>query len=71
MILTEQEAKKTKCPQSIIGAYDDTEISNCLGSKCMAWRWNSGPINTNIEGGEIRCKDDRGYCGLAGAATFI
>jgi hypothetical protein len=33
----------------------DVEISWCIGSDCMMWRWYSGTP-----------KDERGYCGLAG-----
>lgn len=54
---TEAEAKEKWCPQ----IHDDTgrnpRIFNvdCLGSRCMAWRWigAQGP-------------EQQGYCGLAG-----
>jgi hypothetical protein len=41
---------------------------NCMGSKCMAWRW----VRTHIknpaapEGDLIASDDTHGYCGMAG-----
>lgn len=35
---------------------ENAELAPCLGTGCMAWRWE--------DGGQIR-----GYCGLAGVPT--
>lgn len=37
----------------------------CLGSKCMAWRFERFPVATT---GNTELRSDRGYCGLAGDA---
>lgn len=44
MIVTEEEAKTKHCQETFNrgGIYDDRDRT-CLGSACMAWRWN-GPI---------------------------
>jgi hypothetical protein len=39
-------------------AYD-----KCLGSQCMAWRWNHGPDDP--EPNKVRIYIPDGYCGLA------
>jgi len=49
MIVTEEQAKKIECVERMMSP----DSFNCLGSKCMGWRWWKG--------------DKRyGYCGLAG-----
>jgi len=41
------------CPASRSKPHDE----NCLGSKCMAWRWTGGYADK---------PDSTGYCGMAG-----
>lgn len=59
---TEEEAKAKWCPLITYAIPSAREIRNpgssydeCLGSRCMAWRWigSKGP-------------EQQGYCGLAG-----
>lgn len=38
-------------------------ICNCIGSKCMAWRWEYDDYRAT--GGGLE-QTDSGYCGLAG-----
>ena len=57
------------------GDHFDTESnnqSNCIASKCMAWRWDSAsfsypPTPDNPGGGPYAEPEEyRGFCGLAG-----
>lgn len=60
---TEAEARSKWCHRVSLDAADDGKNSRdvtrsyveCLGSRCMAWRWigSQGP-------------EQQGYCGLAG-----
>lgn len=71
--MTEQEAKTKWCPQSTSGDYrpdpnnagKEVRHPLCIGSACMAWRWDS--VGMEYEhagyGGRERGK---GHCGLAG-----
>jgi hypothetical protein len=59
MVTTEEEAKtKSCCGPQIHLALVHTKFTGqvvqppCIGSECMAWRWNSNKTT--------------GYCGLAG-----
>lgn len=76
--LTEDEARNRACcgPEQC-GKYDpDVSLRLCIGSACMAWRWNSSVWNKNTdawlqpgerhENFEIRL-NGFGHCGLAGA----
>ena len=61
--MTEDEAKKKMCPQSLSPISDGMGcITNCdcfcIGSQCMAWRWDVKPVDGLMNG--------IGYCGLAG-----
>lgn len=64
--MTEEEAKTKWCP-----AYrepdnrGDHKSVNCIGSACMAWRWQriSPP---GLMAGTGQYSDTDGYCGLAG-----
>lgn len=69
MLLTPEEAKKERCPQTFTA--DTTATGRplvrgayCIGPACkMAWRWR----RTLIKGIEhIEFEKKRGYCGLAG-----
>ena len=70
--MTEDEAKTKWCPfvridfnqgiawnnrASNSEIPDNNKIATCLGSECMAWRWEP---HERVPG------DDEGYCGLAG-----
>ena len=65
MKLTEDEASKVTCPETLIN-HGDSESQNCIGSRCMAWRWCGERWERNKAGERIRAKDDLGYCGIAG-----
>lgn len=64
--MTEDEAAKVECPATFSGR----ETYKCVGSRCMAWRWESikfhrmkdGSLTTNHGTDTPRY----GYCGLAG-----
>ncbi len=65
MILTEEEAKLKICPQP--------EMTNCVGSGCMAWRWKirmepmGDPYDVTKPPPLARAMPlTHGYCGLAG-----
>jgi len=58
--VTPEEAKEKYCPQP--------DFTNCLGPKCMAWRWtDEGRKWVKTEDGEgYRKSTERthGYCGM-------
>ena len=79
--MTEDEAKTKWCPfvrlltevgtgnrvlcKDVLSIND--EPTNCIGSQCMAWRWNgwqdpNGRRYANKSGDRVHF----GYCGLAG-----
>lgn len=78
MFLSEADAKKKWCPFS--RAHDGenrigNEVNmtptgtNCIGSRCMVWRWNEGPDFTVRATEEFRrtgrrLAPEQGYCGL-------
>ena len=67
MAITEADAKKKWCPFGrvnqegiVVNRYsngDPAASSHCLGSKCMAWRWQVLSTEDNPR---------HGFCGLAG-----
>lgn len=61
--MKEQEAREKWCPFARI-----SEADKCLGTDCMAWRWNKdtmvGSLKTPRASG---CPEPEGHCGLAGA----
>ena len=62
--MTEEEAKAKCCPLSgmrMRNAYE-WDTGHCLGSACMAWRWQFKP--EHIPQG----MSNASYCGIAGAA---
>lgn len=80
--MTEEEAKTKWCPMlqvsaaaGVLGtvsnrsnAFDDNSDRHgrCIGSQCMAWRWDGGfPLPNDPPA--IR-EHYRGHCGLAGPA---
>lgn len=83
MSMTEEEAKTKWCPHVRVSNGPDgtwnkfdvgvasPSIYTCIGSACMAWRWQAGTFE---EYGKLKASDDNGYvvdakgfCGLAGA----
>jgi hypothetical protein len=75
MIVTEAEAISVQCPMMFDFASineDGRKTNGCLGSACMAWRWENHEENMRIDGlpdDAYRSKDlldPRGFCGLAG-----
>lgn len=69
--MTEQDAKQKWCPltrevmyynpQALVGNRDHTgsAFPVCIGSACMAWRWEVSP-------GSIGDRMNHGYCGNFG-----
>lgn len=77
--MTEDEALDKWCPHSrryhSNGSYNRTEnqwnlpeSTNCVASKCMAWRWVKDPLVEFVANDKtITGKtSEHGYCGLAG-----
>lgn len=64
--MTEEEAKTKVCPVAKMrGSFDGNwDKGGCIGSACMAWRWN-GAYPLADDPPEIRNRYD-GHCGLAG-----
>ncbi len=75
--MTEQEAKAKWCPAARIDSTGSNRPNPgpavdvqggwapCIGSACMAWRWDVSPENANRQRGSIYEKPG-GFCGLAG-----
>lgn len=59
MIVTEEEAKTKWCPE-VRSENPGEENMYCIGSACMAWRWNPTPALTQDRSAT------HGYCGKAG-----
>ena len=82
MFLTENEAMEKACCKCV--PYSDAEsvrAPSCLGSICMAFRWEMGAFHFDkqrfLEEGEGVSKGQyemrstgRGYCGLAGTPEY-
>lgn len=53
------------------GAFDATATGpfrhHCIGSDCMAWRWNRRTYPKSGGGYGTTLSDKDGFCGLAGA----
>lgn len=74
-LVTEKEAAEKWCPYGagakMVGefsadghpltVYIRPETARCIGSKCMAWRWNEPPGPRAPD--DMREPDIRGYCG--------
>ena len=65
--MTEQEAKTTTCHKTLAGValtgHIRRELQPCIGSACMAWRWEG--VGERYLDAEYAVPS-RGYCGLAG-----
>lgn len=80
MMLTEKEASTRWCPFTRIGAGTVGQVvpvnrlgngdidtrARCIGSRCMAWRWNG--MHPTFKGEPIGEKT--GSCGLASASPL-
>lgn len=73
MIVTEEEAKTKFCPETIQPVGTDDRVwhdgQNCIGSACMAWRWQASlSVNnpSHVPGEGQNVTRNRGYCGKAG-----
>jgi len=54
--ITPEEAEKKYCP---------LKYSECIGSKCMAWRWGpSYKWNEDKDKPEVNYSTTHGYCGM-------
>ncbi|WP_420905132.1 hypothetical protein [Candidatus Magnetaquiglobus chichijimensis] len=63
MYTTEKEAAEKWCCQArheAVAQADRKIMVPCIGSGCMAWRWNFSALE------EVDLSKRRGYCGLAG-----
>ena len=60
--MTEEEAKTKLCCEQL----NNRDHPLCLGSACMAWRWNEFKIKVQTDS-VIEAEDMTGYCGKAGA----
>lgn len=80
--MTEDEAKTKTCPAMLMGAQNKSPL--CVGSACMAWRWDTHPIEGRPGSEEAvqignRMHVERipkivavtglGHCGLAGSGS--
>lgn len=62
--MTEEEAKTKSCCGPMQAEHGKTHVVNCIGSACMAWRWESGfPLPNDPPAISERY---HGFCGLAG-----
>jgi len=67
--ITEVEAAKKICPMSVgagmnnrVLIYDGLEMGRaCIGSKCMAWRWD---YQWDEKADKSVYSDTLGYCGM-------
>jgi len=79
--MTEGEAKTKWCPHALQSRYgnatynranngEPSEFCKCVGSACMAWRWEKTLNCAHLRTGEIgeprEVTTELGYCGLAG-----
>ena len=62
--MTEKEAKTKWCP--INGDTDAGSSSDCIGSRCMAWRWLHKAGTDENDQPNYYAGPWQGYCGLAG-----
>jgi hypothetical protein len=68
--MTEDEAKTKTCHMTIAATVIAGEANFypavCIGSDCMAWRWEQRFIPREQNAPEITYSKRDGYCGLAG-----
>jgi len=68
MFMTEEEARENTCCKQTYSSQKEGQMLavSCLGSMCMAWRWDVRGMQVNDEGQHLDVRTRRGYCGLAG-----
>jgi hypothetical protein len=54
-------------PDSMFGRNQLPQLSMCIASACMAWRWRAGGTGDEVEERRKPPGEGHGYCGLAGA----
>ena len=59
--MNEEEAKTKQC----CGPYRQGDWVWCVGSLCMAWRWETEMCHSE-RGYAVGYRETEGYCGLAG-----
>jgi hypothetical protein len=64
VMLTEEEAKTKWCPHS--DAPRTHRDGYCIGSECMAWRWDETTRTYDDTRTPKPDKFHKGHCGLAG-----
>jgi hypothetical protein len=65
--MTEEEAKTKWCPPTAASSIDgDTHAGDCIGSRCMAWRWLHKAGKDENDQPNYYAGPWQGYCGLAG-----
>lgn len=65
-MLTEEQAKDKWCPEGVFefkSKQSATIPIGCIGSACMAWRWNDFG---SVSSAGAAPANSRGFCGKAG-----
>jgi hypothetical protein len=63
MLITETEAKDRFCPMG----QSNPDIVRCIGSDCMAWRWDNRSVSIRQFDHVEHWVSNQGYCGLGGS----
>jgi hypothetical protein len=64
--MTEEEAKTKSCCGPMQAEFGKTHVVNCIGSACMAWRWDDFIVVDGPGDEHHHMSDTQGFCGLAG-----
>ncbi len=68
---SEGDVASNRCSNFIVELDIATDASSCIGSQCMAWRWNQSPTDNAQRQQQAsdplgQLRGPHGYCGLAG-----